>query len=102
MIETLVLEYIQAEQDSSGVPVAVVSYDSHAKSPPFLECNLSVSGDGIPANLASSRDVEYLDALLQDIREASASQDAARAMVSRLKSICFGPIRGRVLPTPPE
>jgi hypothetical protein len=31
MTETLVLEYIQAEQDSTGMPVAVLSYDPQAK-----------------------------------------------------------------------
>jgi hypothetical protein len=92
MIETLVLEYIQAEQDSSGVPVAVLSYDPQAESPPLLKCTLSVPGYGVQPTL-TPQDAEYFDAMLKDIRDASASHDAASDLMSRLKSICFGPIR---------
>jgi len=93
MDRRLMLKYCAEEQSNSGVPLVLLSYKHGAEAAPYLECIMLASYSDSESSL-HPRDVEYVDALMQDIYEASnESREAALLLLSRLEAICFGPIR---------
>jgi hypothetical protein len=59
----------------------------------FIFSSLARLRENSSFNWQSFPGAGHFDAMLKDIRDASASHDAASDLMSRLKSICFGPIR---------
>ena len=89
----LILKYFPTEEDDCGQPLVRLSHNHNQQLPPFLECTLLLSRDEIAMTLRSA-EIEYLDALLSDIHNASReSNEAVIQTMNRLKEVRIGPIR---------
>lgn len=81
-----------------GLPLVTISFEHEAKSAPYLVCTVLNRYQDFETALPAHH-VEYIEALLYDIRAASNdSRGAAIVMLNRLEAIACGPIR---CPCPP-
>jgi len=98
MTRNLVLKYCMEEQSNAGIPFVLLSYKHDAEIAPYLQCTMLASYSDLEPTL-DPRQIEYIDAMMQDIREASnESHEATLLLLTRLEAICFGPIRSSQLP----